>query len=779
MASSYDPTANVSPSLSAPNDYITTKATPATFGGEAAQALESGGQKIQQGFDKVSDTLLQQKGALNELIATKAEADLAEVHGKIISEYHSKEGLDAVAAQDAYVKQLKDAQVKIQSTMPNLQAQRAFATLTARSTSYAIRDMGDYAATQFKTAQKRSTASGLDLAVSSLGDPSVANDPSRALDAQQSIKFFAVKSLQDDGMLPVGPDGNPSVDKDGNIAFSDSPRDKQAKVIYDDTIKNATGKGYVNQFRTLLNDPQIGADKAWSVFQTEREKIPPEATAQILAMIRPRVIDDQTRDIAHRAVYGADQDYSNSTGQALSGSSTSDQIFNSIYKQESNSGKNSVTSIDGARGPGQIRPSTFVDFAKPGESIDNPKDNVAVSKRIIEKYTEDYKGDPQRVAVAYFSGPNNVSPPGSSTPWLKDTHDGNGKSVSSYVSDVTSRTRSPATNENGGYLSKADYYRTHLVEIIAGARKEAEDRGLEPSAVDQTEARVKQQAMNLISQQDLSDRADVDTVQQALLGHFNNGVPLISQEQLEGGPPQVQQAWNNLKMRDTFAMQNVLTRWLPNNLAREKAGYGEDFYSVYQKAANGEVQNPLKDLPVGNNFTYSGAKALTNLMSSRSDDNSHVFWKQEAAFFKALHDDAYGYKLHPGVSLPKFESDMGKQMQFMIPIIEKKRSEGMTPGQLFQATLPNGKANPDYVGQYFHAPHVTDVRTEWRSYTHSHIGDIGATKKEDFSSIKTQADVEGLIRAGKLPRDPKVIQKFLVDHGISQEAPPSSPAPSQ
>jgi hypothetical protein len=43
------------------------------------------------------------------------------------------------------------------------------------------------------------------------------------------------------------------------------------------------------------------------------------------------------------------------------------------------------------------------------------------------------------MAVGYFSGPGNIAPPGYETPWLKDTVDGNGKSVSSYVGDVMHR----------------------------------------------------------------------------------------------------------------------------------------------------------------------------------------------------------------------------------------------------------------------------------------------------------------------------------------------------
>jgi len=114
-------------------------------------------------------------------------------------------------------------------------------------------------------------------------------------------------------------------------------------------------------------------------------------------------------------------------------------ISGSILQQESGGNPNAPTSIDGAHGPGQIMPATFAAYAKPGEKIDNPADNLAVHQRIISDYAQRYDNDPARVAVAYFSGPGNVAPPGSATPWLHDREDGNGKSVSSYVADVTGR----------------------------------------------------------------------------------------------------------------------------------------------------------------------------------------------------------------------------------------------------------------------------------------------------------------------------------------------------
>lgn len=91
-----------------------------------------------------------------------------------------------------------------------------------------------------------------------------------------------------------------------------------------------------------------------------------------------------------------------------------------------------ATSPKGAAGTRQIMPGTFQQYALPGESFNNEADRVRVSDRVIDDLWRQYPNDPARVAVGYFSGPNNVAPPGSPTPWRTDASDGN-MPVSQYV----------------------------------------------------------------------------------------------------------------------------------------------------------------------------------------------------------------------------------------------------------------------------------------------------------------------------------------------------------
>ncbi|WP_025915782.1 LPD38 domain-containing protein [Herminiimonas sp. CN] len=114
------------------------------------------------------------------------------------------------------------------------------------------------------------------------------------------------------------------------------------------------------------------------------------------------------------------------------------QVMGALLGQESNNGKNAVTSIDGARGAGQVMPGTFKQYARPGETIDNPDHNLAVMARIVKDLGTKSGDDPARMATGYFSGAGNMTV-GKGRAWRNDAADGNGKRVSSYVNDILGR----------------------------------------------------------------------------------------------------------------------------------------------------------------------------------------------------------------------------------------------------------------------------------------------------------------------------------------------------
>jgi hypothetical protein len=127
-------------------------------------------------------------------------------------------------------------------------------------------------------------------------------------------------------------------------------------------------------------------------------------------------------------------------------------VIEAIYKQESGAGSNARTSIDGAQGGMQVIPATFQRYAKPGERIDNPDDNMRVGVRIIKDLARRFGNDPAKIVTGYFSGEGNVNT-GQGSAWKNDRADGNGKRVSGYVADILAKVGGIGT-ANAGEMPK-------------------------------------------------------------------------------------------------------------------------------------------------------------------------------------------------------------------------------------------------------------------------------------------------------------------------------------
>lgn len=182
----------------------------------------------------------------------------------------------------------------------------------------------------------------------------------------------------------------------------------------------------------LLKPTSIGpgGDAIFAKTGTWLDFLPPDKRATLYEKATFQGAAVHARTTADSVLAGADSQFQSAAPKS---------IVDAVVGQESGGRANAPTSVDGAVGKFQITPDTFARYAKPGEVIDNPEHNDAVGRRIIADLESKYPNDPARVAVAYFSGEGNVAPKGSPTPWVADKKDGNGKSVSSYVSDVVGR----------------------------------------------------------------------------------------------------------------------------------------------------------------------------------------------------------------------------------------------------------------------------------------------------------------------------------------------------
>ena len=266
-----------------------------------------------------------------------------------------------------------------------------------------------------------STADGVKSAGGLTGDTRVGR-PSRAVTA--SIRDLPTATVA----------GTPLVIGTGvmNDAGPNADLSKVDLAVVTDQIETAKAKGY----KPVI----LGVGDKYAALNPKIQKLAEQNGAQFLPL-GPNDGTHPTGDSYKKLAtsVGGAQAQQQRPVTPVSG----DALFNAFHGQESGGGANTSTSVDNAHGDMQIIPSTFAKFAKPGENINNPADNKAVGRRILDYYSQKYSGDAARVAVAYFSGEGNVAPPGSATPWIENRHDGQGAFVSQYVNGILGRLKQP------------------------------------------------------------------------------------------------------------------------------------------------------------------------------------------------------------------------------------------------------------------------------------------------------------------------------------------------
>jgi hypothetical protein len=241
----------------------------------------------------------------------------------------------------------------------------------------------------------------------------------------------------------------------GNIRMLDSIADKMERA----TRNYAMGLGLApdsaakaarsNVYRAAIEDKIASNDGAGALalFNLKKGDLDGKDSIEVEGQIKTVDVSQTARAYVGNMAGGG-------------GTVTPSLVHHAIVGQESggqqfDSKGNVLTSVDGAKGAGQMIPATFQKYALPGEVIANKDDNLAASRRAIDDYYRKYNGDWQRVSVAYFSGEGNVASEGSPTPWKNDAKDGNGKSTSGYVADVGKRMGIAASKAPADPLQKA------------------------------------------------------------------------------------------------------------------------------------------------------------------------------------------------------------------------------------------------------------------------------------------------------------------------------------
>ena len=374
-----------------------TAGTPAGQGAAVATGLRSLGQDVGAMANDWRAEALKEQALVNEAMVRDADSLAATNMANVYNEYAALEGENAVAKKADFMARMDVARKAAVDTMPNPEAKRMLDAVVTRRSGFYQESIGRYAAQQQKAWQARSAQ----------GAARVAQD--------QAAVFVNLPAVAE-GLIESGVG---SIQQLGEIHGWDE------NTLAAETAKYR-GDAYGKLVAQLLAAGKV--DEAAKMFDGAKGRLDASAQAQIAQALKPHQQRQQTQ-----------MDYA-----AVSGAGAAVTVASAIMMQESG-GRDGLVSVNGARGRMQIMPATFAQWAQPGESIDNPADNQRVGERMIAAYEQRWQNDPARVAVAYFSGPGNVSEPGAPNPWKEDRRDGNGKSVSSYVSDITKRLRQDVT----------------------------------------------------------------------------------------------------------------------------------------------------------------------------------------------------------------------------------------------------------------------------------------------------------------------------------------------
>jgi hypothetical protein len=409
---------------------------------------------------------------------------------------------------------------------------------------------------------------------------------------------------------------------------------------------------------------------------------------QITRQVQSAVDEATIAPMIDRAVASAHQTSLYSTSQGVY---TPTQIGDALSGTEWHGSGPAPPSVQGAVGNNQIEPSTFKLFARPGEDINNPADNLAVRDRMVARYEQQFGNDPARIAVAYFSGTRNVAPPGSPTPYIRNTHDATGTTVQQYVAKMQSKLGAPQT-----YPTPADYIRSNEASILDATRSQAEAQFPgRPQEVDRVVQGVQRGLEQTITQQNQQYEVATHVISQVMASDH----PPISEQELLSNPTTAT-AWRTMQIYNLYGAMAV-NRMFDANARGRAATYGVQFKDyldrVLAPAGSPDKIAGTADLwhYVGSGadapLTNTGANALSDILSARGTPRGEAFAAQTKQFVDTMYGNLTFTNKATGVFDQNGERRYERFMIQALPILQKAAQAGT----MDQVLNPKSK---DYLG---------------------------------------------------------------------------------
>ena len=736
-------------------------ANPSEFGGLIGQGEQKLGAGAEQAGNELFNTAVQVQqrhnevavdGAFNQLQQKNLSRLFGDPNDSNNKGYFALRGRDAMDAQAPTVAGMESDRDEIANGLQNSAQRLLFEQQSRRMNMYQQESIGRHAALQ-----------------SSVWDQ-------QTQQAAEAIKLRAIGA-------------NPFDNGDflHNLADGEFSAKKKAASAGGgpDIIQDAADKFHQNAYaQRALAMAGTNPTAALQFLQTNQKEFAP----QTFDALQSRFQNDHEKG----AVAGAAQNVIGGAPGSTSQTAPSNAIAGAIKGQEGSSA--SDVSGKGARGEWQIMPATFSQYAQPGESIVRKADNEAVGRRIIDDYTQKYNGDPARVAVAYFSGPGNVAPAGSPTPWIEDKNDGpggkGGTATSAYVRGVLGRLgqQSPTTGAPGPALQGAQGpVAQHTPEAFTAEQDMVNRAWTEAQSKFPDRPDLQRQVVGLVYEHIqqanvLQAKYEAEQAKQTRDNQEAAGQNIIKtlMTQPDKFDPKMIANDPSLTWEQKEHLWNISQQHFNGEGAHDVKTYGTGFYDLYRSvhAPEGDptrVTDPSQLWGhVGSNgdLTLAGVEKLTQEIQGRRSPEGESESEMRKQFLSNARSQITGSNDGLHLRDPKGDELFLKFMAQALPAYDEGRKKGLSAAQLLD---PSSK---DYVGasvSTFKRPMAVWVK-DMMEQNEPGVAAAPAAAGTGAAApdLNSREGIVAAFRAGKLSRADAAAA--LVSKGFA--AAPAAPAPA-
>jgi len=691
----YSPVPSVLPSTSVPSDYLNVQANPADFGAQVGQATERLGATLGQASDRLADAVLQRQRVINNIGSDQAYYRFQDFGTKQLfgdpnnpstPGYLGLHGQAAVDGGQGVISAIQAQREAIKQSLANPMQQLAFDESSRRLENYMLERVGAHYQTQsFRYGLDTQNAA---IEVKARDVAANYNDPEHFQHNLEDAMLAADK---------INTLNSASPEEAANTRFQVAQKLFTSRAEGIGNANPAAAEQFVKDNITrfdaatassLLGKYRAGADRA-------------------------SVADGINHVMSGGAGGGG---YVPAAG-AGAGAGAPPVISQAINVTEG-------LGPDGQARDGII-PGTFNLYKRGAESFDNPADRAAVKERVIADLWQKAHGDPERVAVGMISGPGNIAPPGSPTPWKENRSDGR-VTVAQYVDKFNEHLAALGGAGAGSPVQPAAATTTapgpagstsppvqssHNPEVFGAefARMEAaraEARQRFPDRPDLQHAMIEGVWQEIAQANTLQAKYEADVAKQKRDAQEAAGSRVVNQLLTDPTKFDPNELAANTDL--TWEQKDHLWRVAQDHLnqvtgGREAREYGPGFWSAYQAVHASDPDKRITDPaqlwarggPNGD-LTLAGIHELTTEIMGTRTPEGQAEGQMKRAFFDAAHARISQHGLLGGKD-PIGEQRFAQFMVSGLTLYENLRQAGKSPQDILGKDGPLEKLSSQYV----------------------------------------------------------------------------------